>query len=127
MGEQLLSVLVDKATRGRVERRARTVRPDEYRWCPGKPDGHYDEIPELIDPTVRLRTSFLVAVNEFHADHVYPTPWFVKDVDPSALTDTTAFATYVTRVLSERDETAGRAAWFVPMTTLWWAADQADH
>ena len=76
---------------------------------------------ELIDPTVRLRTSFLAAVSEFHADRDYPTPWFVNDVDPLALTGTVAFAAYVRRVLSERDETVGRADWFVPMTTLWWA------
>jgi hypothetical protein len=75
----------------------------------------------VIDPTVRLQASFLAAVSEFREDHGYPTPWFVNDVDPPALTDTAAFATYVTRVLGERDEVAGRANWFVPMTTLWWA------
>jgi predicted acetyltransferase len=76
---------------------------------------------ELIDPTARLRTSFLAAVSEFRADRDYPVPWFVTDVDPPALTDATAFAAYVARVLGERDEAAGRAEWFVPMTTLWWA------
>lgn len=45
----------------------------------------------------------------------------LNDVDLPALTDTAAFTTYVKRVLSERDEAAGRADWFVPMTTLWWA------
>lgn len=84
-------------------------------------DGHHDQMAELIDPTVRLRESFLAAVSEFHEDHDYPTPWFVNDVDPPALTDTAAFAAYVTRVLSERDGAARRADWFVPMTTLWWA------
>ncbi|MGW1169701.1 GNAT family N-acetyltransferase [Streptomyces sp. NPDC002550] len=59
-------------------------------------------------------------MSEFHDDHGFPTPWFIDDVDPLALTETAAFAAYVTRVLSERDETAGRADWFVPMTTLWW-------
>ncbi|MDQ0904808.1 GNAT family N-acetyltransferase [Streptomyces canus] len=78
-------------------------------------------MPELIDPTTGLRTSFLAAVAEFRADRDYPTPWFASDVDSPALTGTAAFATYVTRVLSERDEAAGRADWFVPMTTLWWA------
>jgi len=78
-------------------------------------------MPELIDPTTDLRTSFLAAVAEFRTDRDYPTPFFVNDVDPPALTDTAAFAAYVTRVLGERDEAAGRAGWFVPMTTLWWA------
>ncbi|MFF4350355.1 hypothetical protein [Streptomyces sp. NPDC001530] len=63
-------------------------------------------------------------MSEFHADHDYPTPWFVTDVDAPALTDAAAFAAYVASVLSERDETAGRADWFVPMTTLWWAEGQ---
>lgn len=45
----------------------------------------------------------------------------LSDVDLPALTDTAAFTTYVKRVLSEQDEAAGRADWFVPMTTLWWA------
>ncbi|GAA5030374.1 GNAT family N-acetyltransferase [Streptomyces siamensis] len=75
---------------------------------------------ELIDPTVRLRTSFLAAVSEFNEDHDYPTPCFVDDVDPTALTDTASFAAYVTRVLSDRDKGVRRADWFVPMTTLWW-------
>lgn len=83
--------------------------------------GHHDQMAELIDPTVRLQASFLTVVREFHEDHVYPTPWFIKDVDPLALADTAAFAAYVTRVLSERDDAAGRADRFVPMTTLWWA------
>ncbi|MFE0173287.1 GNAT family N-acetyltransferase [Streptomyces sp. NPDC059002] len=77
-------------------------------------------MPELIDPTPDLRTSFLAAVAEFRADRDYPTPWFVNDVDPPALTDATAFTAYVTRLLGEQDEAAGRAEWFVPMTTLWW-------
>ncbi|WP_171162736.1 GNAT family N-acetyltransferase [Streptomyces sp. I05A-00742] len=77
-------------------------------------------MPELIDPTVRLRASFLAVVSEFHADRDCPTPWFVNDVDPAALTDAAAFASYVTRVLSERDEATRKADWFVPMTTLWW-------
>ncbi len=79
---------------------------------------------ELIDPTVSLRTSFLAAVSEFHADRDYPVPWFVTDVDPPALTDAPAFAAYVARVLGERDEATVRAEWFVPMTTLWWAENE---
>lgn len=78
-------------------------------------------MPELIDPTIRLRTSFLAAVTEFHADPDFPLPWFVKDVDPPALSDQAAFAAYVSRVLSERTEAVARADRFVPMTTLWWA------
>jgi predicted acetyltransferase len=79
-------------------------------------------VPELIDPTVRLRTSFLAAVAEFRQDCDTPLPWFVTDIDPSALTDAAAFDAYVTRLLGERDETAAtRWDGFVPMTTLWWA------
>jgi predicted acetyltransferase len=78
-------------------------------------------MPELIDPTIRLRASFLDAVAEFRADRDYPVPWFVTDVDPQALVDAAAFAAYVARVLSERDDAAVRPSGFVPMTTLWWA------
>ncbi|MGN5376641.1 GNAT family N-acetyltransferase [Streptomyces lasalocidi] len=77
-------------------------------------------MPELIDPTARLRTSFLAAVAEFREDSDYPVPWFVTDVDPPALTDATAFDAYITRLLGERDEAAPRRDGFVPMTTLWW-------
>ncbi|AZM51304.1 GNAT family N-acetyltransferase [Streptomyces sp. WAC 01529] len=81
--------------------------------------------PELIDPTTRLRPSFLAAVAEFRADRDYPTPWFVTDVDAAALADADAgadaFGAYVARLLAERHE-AGVRAGFVPMTTLWWAA-----
>ncbi|WP_208903973.1 GNAT family N-acetyltransferase [Streptomyces incarnatus] len=49
----------------------------------------------------------------------------MEDASPTLthqpLTGTAAFNTYVTRLLSERDEAAGRADRFVPMTTLWWA------
>ncbi|MEU9043624.1 MULTISPECIES: GNAT family N-acetyltransferase [unclassified Kitasatospora] len=79
------------------------------------------EEPELIDPTVRLRASFLAAVAEYRADRGHPLPWFVTDVDPSALTDTAAFGTYVARVLAERTEAGARRDAGVPMTTLWWA------
>ncbi|AWS48682.1 GNAT family N-acetyltransferase [Streptosporangium sp. 'caverna'] len=78
-------------------------------------------MPELINPTTRLRTSFLAAVTEFRADRDYPVPWFVTDVDPQALHAPSAFDAYVTRVLGEREEAAARAIGFVPMTTLWWA------
>ncbi|OIK05216.1 hypothetical protein [Streptomyces monashensis] len=47
-------------------------------------------MPELIDPTARLRTSFLAAVAEFRQDSDYPAAWFVADVDPPALTDAAA-------------------------------------
>lgn len=77
-------------------------------------------MPELIDPTVRLRTSFLAAMAEFH-ELGHPVPWFVTDVDPAALTDPTAFAGYVARVLAERTEAGMRPDAAVPMTTLWWA------
>ncbi|MER7500818.1 GNAT family N-acetyltransferase [Nonomuraea pusilla] len=80
---------------------------------------------ELVDPTSRLRASFLEAVAEFRADRDYPVPWFVTDVDPEALTDPTAFDRYVERLLRERDESESRPEWFVPMTTLWWA--EGDH
>ena len=80
-------------------------------------------VAELINPTVTLRMSFLAAIAEFRADRDFPTPWFVTDVDPQALTDDAGFAAYVARVLSEREPAAARAAWFVPMTTLWWAQD----
>ncbi len=78
-------------------------------------------MPELIDPTVRLRTSFLAAVAEFHADPNHPLSWFVSDIDPPALSDAAAFTAYLVRLLGERTEAVARAVRFVPMTTLWWA------
>ncbi|MGW5583784.1 hypothetical protein [Streptomyces sp. NPDC003857] len=66
-------------------------------------------MPKPIDPTVRLRTSFLAAVAEFCEDRDYPVPWFVTDVDPQALTDPAAFEAYAERVLSERMRTHHRA------------------
>ncbi|MEU6716583.1 GNAT family N-acetyltransferase [Nonomuraea sp. NPDC046802] len=77
-------------------------------------------MPEFIDPTVRVRASFLTAMAEFRANRDYPTSWFVDDVDPPALTDPQAFAAYVTRVLGERTQSGVRSG-YVPMTTLWWA------
>ncbi|MFE3500038.1 GNAT family N-acetyltransferase [Kitasatospora sp. NPDC059160] len=80
-------------------------------------------MPELITPTVRLQASFLAVVAEFHAEPGQAVPWFVKDVDPAALTDPgpDAFAAYVARVLAERTEAGMRRDAGVPMTTLWWA------
>lgn len=77
-------------------------------------------MPELIDPTPRLRASFLAMVAELRADRDYPVPWFVTDVDPPALEDPAAFDAYVARVLAERTEDAALITGFVPMTTLWW-------
>ncbi|MCC9305617.1 GNAT family N-acetyltransferase [Kitasatospora sp. RB6PN24] len=75
----------------------------------------------LIDPTGRLRASFVAAVAEFRADRANPPSWFVEDIEPAALTDPAAFDRYVARVLAERDERTARPAGIVPMTTLWWA------
>lgn len=86
--------------------------------------GHHEQMPELIDPTAKLRTSFLAAIAEFHSDQQHPTPWFVTDIDPQALTDdTAAFDAYIARVLNEREEPATARTGHVPMTTLWWAQD----
>jgi predicted acetyltransferase len=77
-------------------------------------------VPSLVDPTVRVRASFLVAVAEFRADRDFPVPWYVTDVPPAALTDEPGFAAYVRRLLAEPREESPRPAGFVPMTTLWW-------
>lgn len=86
---------------------------------------HHGRVAELIDPTPRLRDSFVAAVAEFHADREFGVPWFVGDIEPEALTDAAAFEAYVARLLAERDGEVAphrpRAARFVPMTTLWWA------
>ncbi|SDK85020.1 Predicted acetyltransferase [Nonomuraea maritima] len=76
-------------------------------------------MPEFIDPVGRLLTSFLAAVAEFRADHDYPVPWFVDDVDPQALVDPAAFEAYAARVVNERTASGVRPG-LVPMTTLWW-------
>jgi predicted acetyltransferase len=77
-------------------------------------------MPELVEPTTRLRQSFVEAILEFQQDRDFPAPWFVRDVEPEALVDPAAFAAYVERVRSEREEATARAIGFVPMTTLWW-------
>ncbi len=59
-------------------------------------------MPELVDPAVRLRTSFLAAVAEFRADGDFPVPWFVTEIDPAALTDAAGFSAYISRLLNER-------------------------
>ncbi|WP_237107352.1 hypothetical protein [Nonomuraea sp. MG754425] len=79
-------------------------------------------MPEFIDPTAAVMTSFVTAVAEFRADRDYPVPWFVEDVDQQALVAPAAFDAYVARVLGERNPSGVRPG-FVPMTTLWWA----DH
>ncbi len=76
-------------------------------------------MPEFIDPSSTLLTSFLAAVAEFRADQDYPVPWFVDDVDPKALVDPAAFEAYTARVVGERNPSGTRPG-FVPMTTLWW-------
>ncbi|MFD8702812.1 hypothetical protein ACFV1W_09375 [Kitasatospora sp. NPDC059648] len=76
-------------------------------------------MPELVEPAVRLRSSFLAAVAEFRAEAGAPVPWFVSDVEPAALTEPAAFAGYVARVLAERTEAGVRGDAGVPMTTLW--------
>lgn len=81
---------------------------------------HHDAVPELIDPTARLRTSFLEAVAEFRANRDYPLSWFVTDIDAAALTEAAAFEAYVARLLAERAEIE-RPGGLVPQTTLWWA------
>jgi predicted acetyltransferase len=80
-------------------------------------------VSRLVDPTIRVRASFLAAVAEFHADRDFLLPWFVTDIPPRALTDESGFTTYVVRLLAERQEDAPRPAGFVPMTTLWWIED----
>jgi predicted acetyltransferase len=76
-------------------------------------------MPELIDPSLDLRQSFLEAVAEHRADRDFPVPWFVTDIDEPALTDATAFRAYVERLLGERADIP-RAPRLVPQTTLWW-------
>ncbi|MEU8357445.1 GNAT family N-acetyltransferase [Nonomuraea sp. NPDC048882] len=76
-------------------------------------------MPEFINPSGTLLTSFLAAVAEFRADHDYPVLWFVDDVDPKALVDPAAFEAYTARVVAERTSSGTRPG-FVPMTTLWW-------
>ena len=57
-------------------------------------------MPAVIDPTDRVRTSFLRAVAEFRADRDFPVPWYVTDVPQPALTGEPGFAAYVRRLLA---------------------------
>jgi predicted acetyltransferase len=80
-------------------------------------------MPQFVDPTTRIRTSFLAAVAEFQADDEFPVPWFVTVMPPETLAGGSGFAAYVTALLAEREEETPRPAGFVPMTTLWWVED----
>ncbi|MER5637171.1 GNAT family N-acetyltransferase [Kitasatospora sp. NPDC002227] len=77
-------------------------------------------MPELVDPTVTLRSSFRSAVAEYRADRESELPWFVHDIEPAALTGEAAFTAYVDRLLAERQVIGVRADGFVAQTTLWW-------
>jgi predicted acetyltransferase len=80
-------------------------------------------MPQFIDPTVRLRASFMEVLAEFRADREFPLPWYVKDVESEVLSDPAAFDRYIARLLDERGPLGVRQLGFVPMTTLWWAED----
>ncbi|WP_255946621.1 hypothetical protein [Streptomyces odontomachi] len=70
---------------------------------------------ELIDPTVRLRASFLAAVSEFHEDRDCATPWFVRDIEPPALTDAAAFAASLAKPACPVRRTLGASGPAVPL------------
>ena len=86
-------------------------------------------MPELLVPTSRVQTSFLVAMDEFRAEGrggpddqsmlghevlEYGARW----------TDPAVFEDYVRRLRDQSLEESPRPAGWVPSTTLWWVIDQ---
>ena len=79
-------------------------------------------MPELVEPTVAVRASFLAAMQEF-ADEGRGGDETMVGGDPAEWGDRwtdEGFAAYVARVVRDREEDAPRRPGWVPCTTLWW-------
>jgi len=76
-------------------------------------------MPELVEPTVDVRMSFVEAVREFHAGDS-PYPRYALNLDPDVLSQPAEFAAYVAELIADRLEESPRTAGYVPGTTLWW-------
>ena len=80
-------------------------------------------MPELVEPTVALRESFVAAMQEFREEGRGGDSTMVGTdlVRWGGRWNTVAgFAAYVGSVIYDREEAAPRDAGRVPSTTLWW-------
>lgn len=90
--------------------------------------GCMGDMPELVPPTERVRTSFLDAMTEFRAEGrggpADQTMIGIELRDFGAAWHTQeGFAAYVDGLLADAGEHMPRRDGFVPCTTLWWVAD----
>lgn len=78
-------------------------------------------MPELEPPTVRVRDSFLAAMEEFVAEGASgsQTAYWIESHAPSWL-EPAAFSEFVDALHAEALEETPRPEGFVPTTTLWW-------
>jgi predicted acetyltransferase len=80
-------------------------------------------MPELVEPTVVVRASFLAAMQEFadegRAGDETPVGRVLAEWGDRWTTDE-GFAAYVAGVVRDREEDAPRRPGWVPCTTLWW-------
>lgn len=80
-------------------------------------------MPELVEPTVAVRASFLAAMAEFAEEEREGDGTMVGDMlvewgDRWATDE--GFAAYVVGLVRDREEDAPRRPGWVPCTTLWW-------
>jgi predicted acetyltransferase len=80
-------------------------------------------MPELVEPTVAVRASFLAAMQEFadeeRAGDDTPVRSLLAEWGDRWATDG-GFAAYVAGLVRDREEDAPRRPGWVPCTTLWW-------
>ena len=82
-------------------------------------------MPQLVTPHVRVRASFLEAMEEFAAEGrgaVSDDSTVGADLRQrrELWTDADGFATYVDQLVAQSEEETPRPPGFVPSTTLWW-------
>jgi predicted acetyltransferase len=80
-------------------------------------------MPELVDPTVAVRASFVAAMAEFadeeRGGEVTLVTSLLAEWGHRWSTDA-GFAVYVAGIVRDREEDAPRPPGWVPCTTLWW-------
>jgi predicted acetyltransferase len=79
-------------------------------------------MPQLVDPSGRLRGSFLAAVAELRAEDG-DARLLVDDANPDTLNNAASFEEFVRQTLASREPGAARPDGYAPVTTLWWAQD----
>jgi predicted acetyltransferase len=70
-------------------------------------------MPELIEPAMRVHSSFLRALHEYHAEGRY------TDLGLGQVEDADSFQRYVDALRAQADSRTPRSEGWVPQTTLW--------